>query len=116
MGLGHLGYQPSAVVVVDADLKSIRPHWIQALADPILNGYAFVSPSYSRNPIEYDGTITNHICYPPIYGILGRNLRLPIGGDVLTDTTAKPFARITTTQARTGAEPSAEPGHTPTGA
>lgn len=72
-------YQPSAVVVVDADLKSIRPHWIQALADPILNGYAFVSPSYSRN--EYDGTITNHICYPLIYGVLGRNLRQPIGGD-----------------------------------
>jgi glucosylglycerate synthase len=74
-----LPYQPSAVVVVDADLKSIRPHWIQALADPILDGYAFVSPYYSRN--EYDGTITNHLCYPLLYGVLGRNLRQPIGGD-----------------------------------
>lgn len=70
---------PRGVVVVDADLKSIQPEWIKALAEPVLNGFDFVSPLYSRN--EYDGTITNHLCYPLLYGLLGCNIRQPIGGD-----------------------------------
>ena len=72
-------YQPRAVVVVDADLRSITPDWTRRLAAPILDGYDFVVPRYSRN--EYDGTITNHLCYPLIYGLLGKNIRQPIGGD-----------------------------------
>lgn len=72
-------FQPAAVVVVDADLKSIRPEWIRDLAGPILKGFDFVAPLYTRN--EYDGTITNHICYPILYGLLGREIRQPIGGD-----------------------------------
>jgi hypothetical protein len=68
------------VVVVDADLTSITPEWIRDLAYPILEkGFDFVTPLYSRN--EYDGTITNNICYPLIYGLLGKDLRQPIGGD-----------------------------------
>ena len=73
------GYQPQAVVVVDADLRSIRPNWPRSLAEPILEGYEFVAPMYSRN--EYDGTITNHICYPLLFGLLGKKIRQPIGGD-----------------------------------
>jgi len=72
-------YQPKAVVVVDADLESIRPDWIKLLAGPVFDGFAFVSPAYTRN--EYDGTITNHICYPLLYGLLGHDIRQPIGGD-----------------------------------
>jgi glucosylglycerate synthase len=72
-------YQPKVVVVVDADLRSIRPDWPHCLAEPIINGYDFVTPIYSRN--EYDGTITNHLCYPLIYGLLGKNIRQPIGGE-----------------------------------
>ncbi len=69
-----------AIIVVDADLMSITPEWIRDLAYPILNeGYDFVTPLYSRN--EYDGTITNNICYPLIYGLLGKDIRQPIGGD-----------------------------------
>jgi len=72
--------QAKAVVVVDADLRSITPEWIRDLASPILNhGFDFVTPLYSRN--EYDGTITNNICYPLIYGLLGKDIRQPIGGD-----------------------------------
>lgn len=68
------------VVVVDADLRSITPEWIRDLATPILQDKVdYVTPLYSRN--EYDGTITNNICYPLIYGLLGKNIRQPIGGD-----------------------------------
>lgn len=69
-----------AIVVVDADLRSITPEWIRDLALPILeNKFDFVTPLYSRN--EYDGTITNMICYPLLYGLLGKDIRQPIGGE-----------------------------------
>jgi hypothetical protein len=69
-----------AIVAVDADLESITPRWVHNLASPVLeHGCDYVAPLYSRN--EYDGTITNHLCYPLIYGILGTDLRQPIGGD-----------------------------------
>jgi glycosyltransferase involved in cell wall biosynthesis len=72
--------KPRAVMVVDADLKSITPEWVKKMLDPILEkGYEYVTPWYARN--EYDGTITNNIAYPLIYGIYGINLRQPIGGD-----------------------------------
>ncbi|MFQ5753154.1 MAG: glycosyltransferase [bacterium] len=68
-----------AGVIVDADLTSIKPEWIRDLATPIFNGYDYTTPLYSRN--EYDGTITNNICYPLIYGLFGKDIRQPIGGD-----------------------------------
>ena len=68
-----------AAAVVDADLRSITPEWMKHLLEPILKGYDFVLPRYSRH--QFDGTITNHICYPLLYGLLGENVRQPIGGD-----------------------------------
>jgi len=69
-----------AFVCVDADLISITPEWIKYMATPILDeGYDYLTPLYSRH--KYDGTITNNICYPLIYGIFGRDIRQPIGGD-----------------------------------
>jgi hypothetical protein len=65
---------------VDADLESIGPDWIDELASPVIRqGADYVTPVYARN--EYDGAITNHLCYPLIYGLLGREIRQPIGGD-----------------------------------
>lgn len=66
-------------IIVDADLKSIAPEWIKRLGKPIKKGYDYVLPLYNRN--EYDGSITNHICYPLLYGILGINVRQPIAGE-----------------------------------
>ncbi|MDY6970513.1 MAG: glycosyltransferase [Spirochaetota bacterium] len=66
-------------IVVDADLKSITPEWVKYLAEPILNGFDYALPRYSRH--QFDGTITNHICYPILYGLLGEDLRQPIGGE-----------------------------------
>ncbi|MBW2990915.1 glycosyltransferase [Candidatus Woesearchaeota archaeon] len=71
--------QPKAVVVVDADLKSITPDWMKKLCQPILEGHDLVTPLYARH--KYDGTITNNIVYPIVVGLLCRNIRQPIGGD-----------------------------------
>lgn len=67
------------VVVVDADLTSITPEWIKNLSEPILRGYDYALPYYSRH--QFDGSITNHICYPLLYGLLGQDIRQPIGGE-----------------------------------
>ncbi len=69
-----------AIVCIDADLISITPEWIKYMLSPILyENYDYLTPLYSRH--KYDGTITNNICYPLIYGIFGKNIRQPIGGD-----------------------------------
>ena len=66
-------------IVVDADLRSIEPVWIKNLAEPILLGYEYTAPFYARR--KDDATITNQIVYPLVYGLLGVNLRQPIGGE-----------------------------------
>ncbi|RLB12634.1 MAG: glycosyl transferase [Deltaproteobacteria bacterium] len=68
-----------AIVVVDADLKSITPEWIKHLAEPLFNGFSYVAPLYVRH--KYDGTITNGIAYPVTRALYGRRIRQPIGGD-----------------------------------
>jgi glycosyltransferase involved in cell wall biosynthesis len=68
-----------AVVVVDADLKSITPEWIKHLGEPLFQGFSYVAPLYVRH--KYDGTITNGIAYPITRALYGRRVRQPIGGD-----------------------------------
>jgi hypothetical protein len=69
-----------ALVVVDSDLRSILPEWIELLAGPILKGgYDFVAPLYVRH--KHDGTITNTVTYPLTRALYGRRIRQPIGGD-----------------------------------
>ncbi|MEJ2543591.1 MAG: glycosyltransferase [Calditrichaceae bacterium] len=68
-----------AVVVVDADLKSITPQWIRYLAEPLMGRFDYVTPIYVRH--KYDGTITNHIAYPLLRTLFGLRVRQPIGGD-----------------------------------
>jgi len=69
-----------ALVVVDSDLRSIVPEWIELLAGPILKGgYDFVAPLYSR--YKFDGTITNTVTYPLTRALYGHRIRQPIGGD-----------------------------------
>ena len=71
--------EAQAVVVVDADLRSITPRWIKHLGEPLFQNYGYVSPIYIRH--KYDGTITNHIAYPLSRALYGRRMRQPIGGD-----------------------------------
>jgi hypothetical protein len=69
-----------ALVVVDSDLRSIIPEWIELLAGPILKGgYDYVAPLYAR--YKYDGTITNTVTYPLTRALYGHRIRQPIGGD-----------------------------------
>ena len=72
-------WNPKAVAVVDADLQSISPRWMKLFFDPVMDAYDYVVPLYARHP--YDGTITNHICYPLLRGLCGLELRQPIAGD-----------------------------------
>jgi hypothetical protein len=66
--------------MVDSDLRSIVPEWIELLAGPIVKGgYDFVAPLYAR--YKYDGTITNNISYPLTRALYGARIRQPIGGD-----------------------------------
>ena len=69
-----------ALVVVDSDLRSIGPEWIELLAGPILKGgYDYVAPLYARH--KHDGTITNNVTYPLTRALYGMRIRQPIGGD-----------------------------------
>jgi len=69
-----------ACAVVDSDLRSITPEWIDLLVRPVLfAGYDFVAPYYQRH--KYDGTITNSIVYPLTRSLYGLSVRQPIGGE-----------------------------------
>ncbi|MCS7175893.1 glycosyltransferase family protein [Pseudothermotoga sp.] len=67
-------------IMLDSDLRSVEPWWIERLAVPILEAKTdYVTPLYLRH--KYDGTITNNICYPLTSALYGLKIRQPIGGD-----------------------------------
>jgi glycosyltransferase involved in cell wall biosynthesis len=68
-----------SVALIDSDLRSITPEWIQLLINPTMTGTGFVTPLYNR--FKYDGTITNFLCYPVTASLFGKDVRQPIGGD-----------------------------------
>ncbi len=68
-----------AILMVDADLRSIIPGWIENFMEPLFDGYDYVVPIYVRH--KYDGTITNNIAYPLLRTLYGLRVRQPIGGD-----------------------------------
>jgi len=69
-----------ACAVVDSDLRSITPEWVELLLRPIYEeGFDYVSPLYARH--KFDGTITNSIVYPLTRALYGKRVRQPIGGD-----------------------------------
>jgi glucosylglycerate synthase len=68
-----------SVALVDSDLRSITPEWMQLLITPTMTGTGFVTPLYNR--FKYDGTITNFLCYPVTTSLFGKDIRQPIGGD-----------------------------------
>jgi glucosylglycerate synthase len=72
--------EAKACAVVDSDLRSSTPEWIDLLLRPILSAdFDFVAPYYHRH--KYDGTITNSIVYPLTRSLYGLRVRQPIGGE-----------------------------------
>ena len=72
--------QARACAVVDSDLRSITPEWIELLLAPVVaHDFDYVAPLYLRH--KFDGTITNSIVYPLTRALYGRELRQPIGGE-----------------------------------
>jgi hypothetical protein len=69
-----------ACAVVDPDLKSITPEWMENLLRPIYaEGFDFIAPLFTRQ--KFDGTITNGIVYPVTRALYGKQVRQPIGGN-----------------------------------
>ena len=69
-----------ACCVVDSDLRSITPEWIELLLKPVLEShFDYVAPMYLRH--KFDGTITNGIVYPLTRALYGQRIRQPIGGE-----------------------------------
>ena len=68
-----------AVLLVEGDVVSIEPEWIERLARPVMeDGADLVLPIYARH--RYDGTITNLLVAPLVRALFGRRIRQPIGG------------------------------------
>lgn len=69
-----------AVALLDADLRSATPLWIERLLCPVVHeDYEFVAPLYNR--YKYDGTITNNVTYNMLRCLYGKRVRQPIGGE-----------------------------------
>jgi hypothetical protein len=72
--------QAKACAVLDSDLRSITPEWVELLVRPVLVGdFDYVAPFYLRH--KFDGTITNSIVHPLTRALYGKRIRQPIGGD-----------------------------------
>jgi len=68
------------VVLVDGDLLSIKPVWIQTIANAVIYGRADLTvPYYIRH--KYDGVITNNLVYPFTRALYGLDIRQPIAGE-----------------------------------
>jgi hypothetical protein len=75
---GRLGVR--ACALVDADLRSITPTWVDRLLGPVVReDFGFVTPLYARH--KHDGTITNSFAYPVTTALYGVRIRQPIGGE-----------------------------------
>ncbi len=68
------------VVLLDGDLLSIKPEWIEAMAGPVIYGRADLTiPYYIRD--KYDGVITNILAYPFTRAVYGVDVRQPLAGE-----------------------------------
>lgn len=71
----------SACAVVDADVRSITPSWIERLVGPVLAEAAdFVSPLYARD--RHEVTINDLIAFPMTRMLYGQDVRHPLGSEI----------------------------------
>ncbi|MDR1922702.1 MAG: hypothetical protein LBS31_13330 [Candidatus Adiutrix sp.] len=69
-----------AIVIIDANLTSIKTSWMRGLLEPILSGCSeMVTPLYVRHP--YDTPVTRFFAYPMMRSLFGRRVMQPICAD-----------------------------------
>ena len=72
--------EAKSVVLIDGDLLSVKPVWIQTIVNPIVYGRADLTvPYYIRD--KNDGVITNNLVYPFTRALYGIDIRQPIAGE-----------------------------------
>lgn len=72
--------EAKCMVLMDGDLLSIKPVWVQTISNPIIYGRADLTvPYYIRD--KYDGVITNNLVYPFTRALYGLDIRQPIAGE-----------------------------------
>jgi glucosylglycerate synthase len=68
------------VVVLDGDVRSGEPWWVQRLLGAVeRDSPAVAVPLYRRN--RYEGNTTNHLASPLLAAVLGVDVQQPIAGD-----------------------------------
>jgi hypothetical protein len=81
-----------SVVLMDGDLLSIKPRWVETIANPIIYGRADLTvPYYIRD--KNDGVITNNLVYPFTRALYGIDVRQPIAGEYALSKTLYEFLR-----------------------
>jgi glycosyltransferase involved in cell wall biosynthesis len=70
-----------ACAIVDADVRSITPAWIERLVGPVIADEAdYVCPVYTRD--RHEVTINDLIGFPLTRTLYGLDIRQPLGGEV----------------------------------
>ncbi len=68
-----------ACLLVDADLTSVAPEWVDRLLQPVVRGDAdYVSPAFSR--VVSEGTLTTNLLAPMTRALYGKRIQQVIGG------------------------------------
>jgi glucosylglycerate synthase len=72
--------EAKCVVLLDGDLLSVKPSWIEAIVNPVVFGRADLTvPYYIRD--KNDGVITNNLVYPFTRSLYSIDIRQPIAGE-----------------------------------
>lgn len=68
------------LILLDADVRSAEPTWIERLATAVEGEVPTLAvPTYRRN--RYEANTTNHLASPLVAGVFGARLQQPIGGE-----------------------------------
>jgi hypothetical protein len=71
--------QPKVCLILEGQLRSLSPAWIDRLARPVYDeGEDYVVPLYRRH--RYEGTLVTNLLYPLTRALYGKRLRYPSGG------------------------------------
>ncbi len=68
-----------ACLVLEARAPGIKPEWLPALINPVLQGDQAVMGCYQRS--AYDAALTDNLVYPFLRVFLGSDLREPLAGE-----------------------------------